>query len=266
VPVTATGLQTYGASAAYAKLDDPQVPPNPRAGLWLGSAVVNAVSQPANLTNPVVPFPTATEFQVRLLLHVDGGGNVKLLQKVLQMWKDGSYTNNDNGVQVLAQPGRYVLVTDDRLIPSFSGAALRDGQQVARRFSSTGFAFRSPLGMNATGDFGASNSVFSCTTVLDYDDPLNPFKHSYHPDHDNLDDRYSQKLPEGVESFTVTRQIQLQFTATDPDGLTMAGWGDNQLGGVYRETLNGLHTSPLYVQGTFRLQQASRIAVLNDGL
>src|SRR5262249_15954638 len=159
------------------------------------------------------------------------------------------------------QPGRYVLVTDDRLIPGFSGAALRDGQRVARRFSSTGFAFRSPLGMSGTGDFGAGGSVFSCTTVLDFDDPLNPFKHPYHPDHDNLDDRYAQKLPEGVESFTVTRQIQLQFTAADPDGLTIAGWGDNQLGGVYRETLTGLHTSALYLQGTFRLQQASRVAV-----
>jgi len=125
---------------------------------------------------------------------------------------------------------------------------------------------RNPIGMASTGDFGASNSVCSCTNTLDYDDALNPFKHQYHPDHDNLDDRFAQKLPEGVESFSVNRQIQLQFTATDPDGLTMAGWGDNQLGGIYRETISGLHNSTLYVQGTFRLQQASRVGILNDGL
>jgi len=46
----------------------------------------------------------------------------------------------------------------------------------------------------------------------------------------------------------------------------MAGWGDNQLGGIYRETIRGLHKSTLYVQGTFRLQQASRVGILNDGL
>jgi hypothetical protein len=218
------------------------------------------------LTNAIVPFPTATEFQLRLLLHVDNGGQARLLRKVLQMWKDGTYTTNDSGVQVVDQPGRFVLVTDDSLIPNFTGSALRDGQRVARRFSSTTFAFPTPLSLAATGDFGASNSVFSCTNTLDYDDALNPFKHQYHPDHDNLDERFSQKLPEGVESFTVTRAIQLQFTATDPDGLTMAGWGDNQLGGVYQETISGLHNSSLYVRGTFRLQQVSRVGVLNDGL
>lgn len=271
VPVTAAGLQSYNQaklrrkSGAYPK-DSTPAPPNPRAGLWVGSAVINQVNQPANPTNGAIPLATATEFQLRLLLHVDDGGQVRLLRKVLQMWKDGSYTNNANGVQVVDQPGRYVLVTDDKLIPNFSGSALRDGQRVARRFSSTTFAFPDPIGMTGAGDFGGSNGVFACTTTLDYDDALNPFKHRYHPDHDNLDDRFAQKLPEGVESFTVTRQIQLQFTVTDPDGLTMAGWGDNQLGGIYRETLSGLHNSTLYVQGTFRLQQASRVGVLNDGL
>ena len=271
VPVTAAGLQSYSQAAlgmksrVYAK-DSTPANPNPRAGLWVGSAAINQVNQPANLTNGDTPFTTATEFQLRLLLHVDDGGQVRLLRKVLQMWKDGTYMTNTNGRQVLDQPGRYVLVTDDKLVPNFSGSALRDGQRVARRFSSTAFAFPNPIGMAGTGDFGASNSVYSCTNTLDYDDALNPFRHQYHPDHDNLDDRFVQKVPEGVESFTVTRQIQLQFTATDPDGLTMAGWGDNQLGGIYRETIRGLHKSTLYVQGTFRLQQASRVGILNDGL
>ena len=63
----------------------------------------------------------------------------------------------------------------------------------------------------------------------------------------------------------MNRDISLQFTAADPDNLTLAGWGDDQLGGVYRETMAGLHKDALQLEGVFRLQHASRIGVLNDG-
>jgi hypothetical protein len=111
-----------------------------------------------------------------------------------------------------------------------------------------------------------SGDTLSCTVTIDYDDPQNPFKHGYHPDHDNLDERFEEKLPEGVESLTVTRQIQLQFTANDPEGLLLAGWGDNQLGGLYRETVTGLHRSAIHSSGRFRLYRASNTPVLNNGL
>jgi hypothetical protein len=99
---------------------------------------------------------------------------------------------------------------------------------------------------------------------LDYDHPLNPFKHRFHPDHNNLDERFEQKLPEGKESFTVTRAISLEFTATDPMGLNPPSWGDSELGGVYRETFTGLHRHPIQVSGTFRLVRTSRAAALNQ--
>ena len=121
--------------------------------------------------------------------------------------------------------------------------------------------------MGGTADFASPGARWSCPVVLDYRDPLNPFVHRYHPDHDNKNERFeATPLPEGQESFTVGRQVELQFTATDPDGLALAGWGDNQIGGLYRETISGLHRSTIYVSGTFRLYQASRVNVLNDGL
>ena len=104
-----------------------------------------------------------------------------------------------------------------------------------------------PILFSGSAPFGGG--TFTCRVNLEYDDPLNPFKHIYHPDHDNLDDRFARKLPEGVESFTVTRQVELEFTAQDPDNLGIAGWGDNQLGGNYRETISGLHTKTIYVAG-----------------
>ena len=251
IPVVAEGMQQTGAGA-----------PNSRAGLWVGSAEITQVSQPSS-SNPTNPLPVASSFQFRILVHVDTNGQAKLLQKVLQMWQPGTYRTNESGIKEVDQPGRFVLVTDDNLIPNFTGAALRDEEPVARRFSSAAFGFKSPIPMTGSGQFGTNGSQFTCNVVLDYDDPLNPFRHVYHPDHDNWDARYAQKLPEGKESFTVTRTVQLQFTASDPDNLAIAGWGDNQLGGVYRETITGLHSQPLYLRGTFRLQQAARVSALN---
>ncbi len=252
VPVLAEGMQQSGFDA-----------PHPRAGLWVGNVEITHVNQPSSF-NPTNPLPTATPFQFRVLVHVDGNGEGKLLQKVLQMWKTGTYRTNESGIREVDVPGRLVLVTDDNLIPNLNGSALRDGELVARRFSSAAFAFKQPIPMGRRGDFGADGAEYFCSVVLGYDDALNPFKHAYHPDHDNLDARFTQKLDEGRESFSVSRQVQIRFTNTDPDNLTLPGWGDTQLGGVYGETITGLHKTPLHLRGTVRLHRASLVPVLNN--
>ena len=241
-------------------------PASPRAGLWVGNVVVQKISQPSNIANPSTPLAVANALQFRVLVHVDEGGQARLLQKVLQMWKQGTYKPDpsDPTKQVVDQPGRFVLVTDDALIPNFTGVTLRDGEPVPRRVSTVAYALKTPLPLLGAGDFGAN--TIGGTLVLDYDDPLNPFKHKYHPDHDNLTERFDQKLPEGQESFTLTRQMSLQFSSTDPENLRLSGWGDTQIGGTYREALQGVHKKPIYLQGTFRLNRASRVAILNDGL
>jgi hypothetical protein len=160
------------------------------------------------------------------------------------------------------QPGRYVLLTDEALTANYTGAAVIDGQPVGMRLSSAGFAFKSPIPMAGSGDFGAGTN--SCTVTLAYNDPLNPFKHVFHPDHNNLNEEYTQTLSEGAESFTVARQLQLEFQSQDPNGYQFAGWGDIELGGKYRETISGIHKSPIYVEGTFRLHRASHVGSLND--
>ncbi|MGO8678838.1 MAG: hypothetical protein ACLQVX_23585 [Limisphaerales bacterium] len=275
VPVTSQGKQSAASAGLLRRQrsrtrrsrENPQdAGADPQAGLWVGSAVINAVSEPANVVNGTNPTPTAQGFSLRLLLHLDNSGQARLLQKVLMMWQNGTYTNTPNGVQVTDQPGTYVLVTDDSLIPQFSGAALRGGQPVARRFSSGSFAFDAPIALAGSGPFGGGNSLFVCTNVLSYTNVLNPFVHQYHPDHDNYDDSHTTLLADGVECPTITRQITLQFTASDPNGLAMSGWGDNQVGGIYSETIIGLYSRPLYVQGTFRLSLTCNVGVLNGGL
>jgi hypothetical protein len=115
-----------------------------------------------------------------------------------------------------------------------------------------------------TGSFGISNSV-ACTITLQPTTPTNPFLHRYHPDHDNLDGNY-QPIAVGIpEVFTIVRQIQLQFTATDPTGQTTdADYGYKSIGGNYSETVTGLHNNPLMCSGIFHLTKVIDTPALNQ--
>ncbi len=234
---------------------------NALAGLWVGSAVINAVSEPHS-ANPTVPTPTKSELNLRLIIHVDAAGQARLLKEVLQMWRDGTYTNDASGNRVPDQPGEYVLLTDDALISQFTGAALRDGVPVGRRVSSVGYDFQSPTTNNylaLSGAFAIGQSL-SATLTLPYDYATNPFLHRYHPDHDNLNARYDGPA---VESYTTTRQIRLDFAASPPAGPAKPDFGYNEMGGAYRETVTGIHKSSIYLSGTFRLLRVSLVSQLN---
>jgi hypothetical protein len=229
------------------------------AGLWIGDALLNAVSQPAHSGDPNRTRVAGGDFQLRLIVHVDGTGTASLLQHVFLVRKPPTFKPDPEnpGFNILDQPGRTVVVTDEALIPQIIGTA----DIVGRRVSSVAFGFEQPLAL--AGDaFGTG--ALNGTVTLDYDHPLNPFKHIYHPDHNNLDERFEQKLPEGKESFSVTRSLSLEFAATDPAGLNPPGWGETELGGTYRETITGIHRSAIQVSGDFRLVRVSPAAALNQ--
>ena len=112
-----------------------------------------------------------------------------------------------------------------------------------------------------SGAFGTE--PLTVTLTVDKDADLNPFIHQYHPDHDNLSPRYDETpLVAGTESFTFTRDLTLTFTANDPEGLNLSGWGDTIVGGDYEETLSGVHRNDIHTKGFFRLQHISPVATL----
>lgn len=231
------------------------------AGLWVGNATINAVSE-AHSASPTIPTPTKSEMNLRLLLHVDANGQTRLLKEIIQMWRDGTYTNDGSGNLVVDKPGQYVLLTDDTLIGQFQGTTLRDGESVGRRLSTVGYDFPSTSSSNflSVAGFFAAGQTLTATLTLPYDHPNNPFKHKYHPDHDNLNARFDGPA---VESYTVARQVQLQLTAAPPAGPAVPDYGYNELGGNYSETITGLHKNPIHLSGNFRLTRVSRIAELN---
>jgi hypothetical protein len=237
------------------------------AGLWVGTASITNVSEPHS-AYPLNPTPTRSPFQLHLLVHVTTNAQARLLKEVIQMWQPSTFTNDTSGNQVLDKPGRYVLLANDSLVPQFQGGDLRNGAAVGRRLSTVDFDFDGGTNnyLAMAGNFGVGQAA-SCTITLDPNFPTNPFKHKYHPDHDNLDANF-QPLPAGQEeAFRITRQIQLQFSATDPAGtnsLSGIEYDNSILGGTYSETVSGLHKTNLVANGTFRLTRVSNSPVLNQ--
>jgi len=219
----------------------------PHNSLWIGTVAVNKVGEV--IKDPALPTPAGSEFLFRLILHVDTSRQARLLKEVIQLWENGSSKPDPQnpGLLVVDRPGRYVLVTQDERIAQFSGGALRDGEAVGRRISTAAFDFAGDS-LPLTGSFGAGNSLVG-TITIPADFPTNPYRHRYHPDHGT--------------GYDITRRIELEFTTSDPEGLNPPGWGYSVAGGIYRETVTGLHKKEIAVQGTFRIGLGSFVDTLN---
>jgi hypothetical protein len=185
-----------------------------------------------------------SNFPVRLILHSPPSASpATLLQQVFLGERDGiAYAGVDE--EVLAS-----IVTSPGATPAGN----------LGRVSSASF----PRGERwpGTGTFGGTVEF---TVTLGYDAESNPFVHTYHPDHDNWDARYENKLPKGVESFEVTRQITLVFDPTPPEGFSPLTWGVTTLGGTYTEIITGLRSESIGISGPFILQQVSEVPALTN--
>lgn len=229
------------------------------AGLWVGRIEVDAVSE--SQQGGVEPTPVRKAFTQRVIIHVDSAGRSKLLKDVIQMWEDGTTAPSgiDPTLEEVEEPGRYVLLTDKNLIPLYSGAVNRGGRQVGLRYSTIAYDFPG-LEQEFTGNFGPGEQI-NTTLVIDPEMPTNPFKHRYHPDHDNLD---AQFLNFEREAYQIQRDMRFIFTSEDPIGRQPPGWGDSIVGGVFEGSISGLHRNTIFTSGIFRLRRVSAIPVLNQ--
>ena len=179
-------------------------------------------------------FGVYRPFTFNIAIHRDDLGNHRLLQRLL-------YTTKAD------QPA---LVADTSLVEA--------GQMSnSYRFSTSNLPVGGPW--SATSGALAVNQILSFTVDLAHDDPTNPFIHTYHPDHDNLDARFESPLPAGQESFNVIRQLSLEFAEEPLPGIIDPSWGSTLMGGTFRETISGLHKKSIDVEGTFTLRKVSGI-------
>lgn len=188
----------------------------------------------------------ASAFPLRLVLHHRSqDSRVSLLQ------------------QVFVGPGR-----DSTNTVIASQESLLDSNQLAsaRRITATHLPFsRANLPWNADGAFHPGGVVLFTVAVSYKDHVSNPFLHTFHPDHDNLDANFKNVLPRGVESYDITRAIKLTFNTagTDFNSLTASAQSRS---GTYEETMTigarGGAGRDFRLTGRFDLQLISPIATL----
>ncbi len=187
--------------------------------------------------------PVAAEFSFRIILHRDTANQVRLLKDVIQMWEDG----------VDGAPGHYVLLTDDTLIPNYKGVTLRGGEAVGRRISTMAYDFPGDT-LDMSGLLGQS---LSATLNLAPTAPSNPYRHYYHPDHNNLAVDYATP---NNEAYGITRTMELTFT----ESTDQIGSGYDYMEGSYREVVSGLHKYPIIAAGHFSLRHSAPTEELNQ--
>jgi hypothetical protein len=229
VPMNADGAVVTADSA-----------PLPRDGLWVGGVILDRVSE-VNSNSPAQPTPAPLGF--RLIVHQDSNGVVRLLSEATEV------------LATKTSKTQLIILSDGRTLAQYVDPS--DQNSIVARYSAVTFGFRGPR----TLSYSASTKTLSGTLTLGYDDPLNPFKHLYHPDHNNLDN-FRTELAEGVESYTVTRSIAMVFSSTPVKGATTAGWGDTVAGGEYTESVKGLYHDTLATSGTLILKHVSATTIL----
>jgi len=145
------------------------------------------------------------------------------------------------------------------LLPSYE---TRGGKRV----SSAAFSITKPV--TATGaSFGDTSGLLNFSIRIDPNDSLNPYKHKYHPDHDNLDAKFNPINFSAVSSYLwevpeIQRHIQLELTEMPPFSngdsnlATRLDWGGTTWGGLYKEVIKGIHKNDITVKGYFVIRQA----------
>jgi hypothetical protein len=266
------GVLRLRDSLGFAQVDMPvaaQVASS--AGLWVGAASVTQVGQylkryarggdnlavlgtngqytVTEITTNMGPVPQS--FPLRLIVHNPeaGAGNAVLLQRAF--------------VGMDAWTNAVVALSQSSLNPSTLSQA--------RRISAAHLPWSATNGCwTFDGALGQASNL-TASVILDYaDQASNPFLHTYHPDHDNLDTTFKNQLAKGAESYTVRRDITLSVQSAGSGSASFANSAQS-LGGTYTEsiTVSGLaraggtnDTRVFHVRGTFSLNRITSIPTL----
>lgn len=242
---TTVMLRAVSDGAATVRSDWP-------AGLWLCEASLDRATFIVD-DGTVVDVDTENQYRskaggrmdVRLPVHVDSEGNLRLCQRV-------SVVSDANGVF-----GLYA-----------GGAAFPAGSSEHIRLSSVVLPTDLPV-VNGAGTFG-DNAAFAF--VVGEQSKVNPFRHALHPSHDGLRTDFSTPAPSGdipsnymdtvkPELFSVSNTVELVWDANAGTKWTPT----ETLKGTCTWTFSGLRReSDLRARGPFTMHRISKDPVLNQ--
>lgn len=130
---------------------------HPSRGLWVGEVTLNAVNEATGavgdsntyeFSDPEVPTPTSDAAYLRLILHVNGAGQVSLLKSV-------AIVQGDVDAQGNSEP---VLLTNPELYSNYPG--------IAKRVASAFFDFGHPQAVDSVQELIDAASSAAATQVL----------------------------------------------------------------------------------------------------
>ena len=135
-----------------------------------------------------------------------------------------------------------------RMLDSVTIQTFRDGRSLQRRFTSVLFdrpVDLVPDGTDPIDPLGATGTLRGTLHILP-EDPLNPYRHRYNPEH--------------RKGYDITRQITIKLEVQPPsDSDLLAGLdgtlGPHRLTGQYTEVITGVTEDPITVQGSFQLDR-----------
>ncbi len=207
-------------------------------GLWVGEATVSQVQEDVNVyeteevdgevetvyddDNNAILVSSSTNysgvaksFPLRLIVYVDDDGNPTLYQRAYY----GLGTNLSAGV-------------------FFKQSDLHtDYLSSARRVSAIHLPWEADPAGWSLGTTFAQGSNMTAQVTIGYDNHAsNPFVHTYHPDHDNLNADFDAKKSEGEESYRIVRTISLDLASSADDFKSLAR-AARSVTGSYAETL-----------------------------
>jgi hypothetical protein len=233
--------ESGGASQLYTQIGDlitPSLVFDTNSNLILsgGSKYLTAAFD-TELGDVPAPFP------LRLIVHRGDNGITKLLQHVFV----GPDAVTSNSIITLEESKLHAgMLSRARRITAVHLPISNDGWQLKGEFSGLGI-------MNAVLNDGFDNIA------------SNPFLHSYHPDHDNLDALFQPITKPGVESYDIKRQITLAFTPPGDDFASRTV-GSSRLQGTYLENIvlkgSDSQTRTIVTKGDFLLTRVSSIATI----
>ena len=179
----------------------------------------------------------------------------------LLLFNDGTQCSLLQRVYIGLGSGNLVVATkESALDPASLGAA--------RRISSTMMPWTADNAPWSCAGTLAQGATLTVTVTEAYNDQAaNPFLHTHHPDHNNLNYANSPptSLPRGSQSYDISRTLTLLVAPNTQDFLTLTK-GNTSLAGQYTETITliglGGATRSYRTAGTFGLTRISTVSTL----